>query len=144
MRTKSLFALLFALTLAACATAQSPLGEVEMRNGRIVQIDPVSLEGDHQLGVGAVIGAVAGGVLGHQFGGGSGRDIATVLGAVGGGVAGNVVQNKYVDRRPGQHIMVKLDNGVAIGVTQPTDPALRIGDAVRVEGSGSEARVVRR
>jgi uncharacterized protein YcfJ len=41
---------------------------------------------------GTAIGAVAGGVLGHQIGGGSGRDLATVAGAVAGGYAGHQVQ----------------------------------------------------
>mgnify|MGYP001094076084 CR=1 FL=1 len=41
---------------------------------------------------GSVLGAVAGGVLGHQFGGGRGRDVATVVGALGGGYAGNQIQ----------------------------------------------------
>ena len=41
---------------------------------------------------GSVLGAVAGGVIGHQFGGGRGKDVATVVGALGGGYAGNQVQ----------------------------------------------------
>ncbi len=41
---------------------------------------------------GSVLGAVAGGVVGHQFGGGHGRDIATVAGALAGGFAGNQAQ----------------------------------------------------
>ncbi|XBS71213.1 glycine zipper 2TM domain-containing protein [Acerihabitans sp. KWT182] len=41
---------------------------------------------------GSLIGAVAGGVLGHQFGGGHGRDVTTVAGALAGGYAGNQVQ----------------------------------------------------
>ncbi|TCV98265.1 glycine zipper 2TM domain-containing protein [Biostraticola tofi] len=41
---------------------------------------------------GSVLGAVAGGVLGHQFGGGRGKDVATVAGALAGGYAGNRVQ----------------------------------------------------
>ena len=32
-------------------------------------------------------GALIGGVIGHQFGGGSGRDVATILGAIIGGSA---------------------------------------------------------
>jgi uncharacterized protein YcfJ len=36
----------------------------------------------------AIAGAVIGGILGHQIGGGSGRDIATVVGVVGGGAVG--------------------------------------------------------
>lgn len=38
---------------------------------------------------GSVLGAVAGGVIGHQFGGGRGKDVATVVGALGGEYAGN-------------------------------------------------------
>ncbi|MEO5672536.1 MAG: beta/gamma crystallin-related protein [Ramlibacter sp.] len=38
---------------------------------------------------GAVVGALIGGVLGHQVGGGSGKDAATVGGAVAGGVIGS-------------------------------------------------------
>ncbi len=41
---------------------------------------------------GSILGAVAGGVLGHQFGGGHGRSLATVAGAVAGGYAGNQAQ----------------------------------------------------
>jgi outer membrane lipoprotein SlyB len=65
--------LLAALLMAAGAGAQQ-MGEDEVRFGRIERIDPVSLDGDHHLGLGMVLGAVAGGVLGHQFGGGTGRD----------------------------------------------------------------------
>ena len=146
-------ALLLAALLAACASAIGEGGpqlgeesvhyEESVRYGVITRIEPVSLEGDHQLGLGAVLGAAAGGIIGHQFGGGSGRDVATVIGAVGGGLAGNTIQNRYVDRRPGQHIFVRLNNGVTIAVTEPADPALRVGDRVRVQGRGMDARVVR-
>jgi uncharacterized protein YcfJ len=40
---------------------------------------------------GAIAGALIGGILGHQVGGGSGKDIATVGGAVAGGVVGSNV-----------------------------------------------------
>ena len=140
-------ALLLAALLGACASAIGQggpdLGEESVRYGIVTRIEPVSLEGDHQLGLGAVLGAAAGGIIGHQFGGGSGRDVATVIGAVGGGLAGNTIQNRYVDRRAGQHIFVRLDNGVTIAVTEPADPALRVGDRVRVQGRGTDARVVR-
>ena len=46
---------------------------------------------------GSVLGAVAGGVIGHQFGGGRGRDVATVVGALGGGYAGNQIQGSMQD-----------------------------------------------
>lgn len=49
------------------------------------------VQDQHQI-VGSVLGAVAGGLLGHQVGGGHGKQLATVAGAVGGGYAGNKVQ----------------------------------------------------
>src|SRR5215469_7330590 len=52
---------------------------------------------EHQI-IGTVAGAVVGGVLGHQVGGGSGRDLATVAGAAGGGYAGNRIQKNLQDR----------------------------------------------
>jgi outer membrane lipoprotein SlyB len=135
------------ITLAAtgCASefARPPTGEELVRYGNIVEIQAVELEGDHQLGLGAVIGAAAGALLGNQIGRGSGRDVATVIGAIGGGVAGNTVQNRYVDKRPGQHVIVELDNRVRIAITQPADPNLRVGDHVRVDGAGQQARVIR-
>jgi uncharacterized protein YcfJ len=44
--------------------------------------------GDRNMG-GALAGALIGGVLGHQVGGGSGKDLATIGGAVAGGVIGS-------------------------------------------------------
>ena len=130
--------------LAACATPAPQTGESDVRFGTIKRIEPVSLEGDHQLGLGAIIGGVAGGVLGHQIGGGTGQTVATVAGTLGGAFLGQKAQNKYGERRQGQHIIVQLNNDVAVGITQPVNPDLRVGDAVRVDGSGSDARVVRR
>lgn len=127
--------------LAGCATPQE--GETQVRLGRVTKIEAVTIDGDHQLGVGAILGAIAGGVLGHQIGGGSGRDVATVAGVLAGGYAGNKVQNRYVDRKPGQHVIVQLDNNVSVGITQPVDAALRVGDRVRIEGTGEDARVLR-
>lgn len=147
-----LAAALAAGTLAfvgGCASdghSTQPLGEREqeqVRYGRIIKIDSVQIEGDHQTGVGAVIGGVAGGLLGAQFGGGSARGIATVLGAVGGAFAGSAVERRYANPIPGQYITVKLDNEVTIGITQPVDASLRVGDRVRIQGRGPDARVVR-
>ncbi len=51
--------------------------------------------GDRHQVAGTVIGAIAGGVIGHQIGGGRGRDLATVGGAVGGGVIGKEIQKSH-------------------------------------------------
>lgn len=62
----------------------------ECRNVTVTHKKPVQ---DQNQIAGSVLGAVAGGVIGHQFGGGSGRDVATVVGALGGGYAGNRLQS---------------------------------------------------
>ena len=48
----------------------------------------------HQIG-GTVAGAVIGGLVGHQIGGGRGKDLATVGGAVAGGFAGHEIQKQH-------------------------------------------------
>ena len=143
MLQRMLAAVMTVLLVASCAQSPS-VGETEIRQGRITRIDPVSLEGDHQLGLGAIIGGIAGGVLGHQIGGGTGQTVATIAGVLAGGAVGQGVQKRYGERRQGQHIMVDLGNGYEIGVTQPVNPNLRVGDPVRIEGSGTDARVLRR
>lgn len=55
-----------------------------------VEREQVTNRGDANVG-GAIAGALIGGVLGHQVGGGSGKDLATVGGAVAGGVIGSNV-----------------------------------------------------
>lgn len=43
---------------------------------------------------GAIIGGIAGAILGHQVGGGNGRDAATAVGAVVGAMAGDNLANR--------------------------------------------------
>ncbi len=54
----------------------------ECRNVTVTHRRPVQ---DENRITGSVLGAVAGGVIGHQFGGGRGKDVATVVGALGSG-----------------------------------------------------------
>ena len=67
----------------------------ECHDETVTQKAPVKDE--HQI-LGTVAGALVGGVIGHQVGGGTGRDIATVAGAAGGGYAGNRIQKNLQDR----------------------------------------------
>ncbi len=98
---------------------------------------------EHQL-IGTVAGALIGGVIGHQVGGGTGRDIATVAGAAGGGYAGNRIQKNLQDkdtyktteqkcatvedtsqRRAGYEVRYRL-NGKESTVKMDHDPGERI------------------
>jgi len=65
-------------------------------DGQRVECHYETVKGDEGHPVAApVIGAVAGGVLGHQVGGGRGKDLATVAGAGVGAYAGK----KYNDNK---------------------------------------------
>ncbi|MEA9392003.1 glycine zipper 2TM domain-containing protein [Acerihabitans sp. TG2] len=67
----------------------------QCRNVTVTHRRPVQ---DENKIAGSLLGAVAGGVLGHQFGGGHGKDVTTVAGALAGGYAGNQVQGSLQDR----------------------------------------------
>lgn len=141
-----IFLALAALGVAGCAvtTGDAP-GAVDVRSGVIEQIVPTTLQSTEHTGVGAVLGGIVGGGLGNLMGRGTGREVATVLGALGGGYLGNQMQqNVYNPPLPGQQVIVRIDNGVIVGVTQPVNPALYPGMRVYVDGAGTGARVIPR
>jgi outer membrane lipoprotein SlyB len=70
--------------------------------------------------------------------------VAIAVGAIAGAVGGQYAQNRFETRQPGQQVIVRLPSGVLIAVTQPVNPALRVGQLVYVEGSGPDARVLPR
>ena len=82
-------------------------------------------------GVGAVGGAVAGGVLGHQMGGGRGRDVMTVIGAIAGGLGGHEVE-KNVRKVVKHEVTVRFDDGNTRSFTYDKTPMFRSGDHVRL------------
>jgi outer membrane lipoprotein SlyB len=82
-------------------------------------------------GLGAAGGAVLGGLLGHQIGGGHGRQLATVAGAVGGAVVGNQVEGN-MKATTSYEITVRLDDGSARTFHQNSAPRWEAGDRVKV------------
>jgi len=131
-----------ALVLTACAApGGSQPGAVEIRTGVIEQITSVQIPTNHHQGLGAVVGGLGGLGIGSLIGAGTGRDVAMAVGAIGGAVLGNEVQKKHDQPIPGQQIIVRLQSGVLVQVTQPVGPALAVGRRVYVEGSGEGARV---
>ncbi|MGZ9898586.1 outer membrane lipoprotein [Shewanella gaetbuli] len=80
-------------------------------------------------------GALVGGVIGHQFGGGSGQDVATVLGALlGGGIGHQYGNNQYYLEYKLVELIINLDDGTKVMVIQDLDPGMifNAGDEVRV------------
>ena len=84
-------------------------------------------------------GAVVGGVIGHQMGGGRGKDVATVLGVIGGGLAGNAIE-KNAKKTVEYQIVVRYEDGTKGLFTQATPPSWRPGDKVKVINGVIEGR----
>lgn len=113
------------------APAYDPVPAICHDCGTIESVREIAKEADGS-GVGAVAGGVLGGVLGNQVGNGRGRDLATVIGVVGGAVAGNQIE-KSQKRVVEYQVTVRFEDGTSRVFTQPTAPAWRSGDRVKVE-----------
>ena len=80
-------------------------------------------------------GALLGGVVGNQFGGGSGRTVATILGSViGGSAAHNNQQKSYYKQTHLVELLIQVENGDQYMVVQDQDQSMRFskGDNVRL------------
>jgi outer membrane lipoprotein SlyB len=85
--------------------------------------------------IGAIGGAVVGGILGNQVGRGSGRTAATVVGAGAGAYAGHEIE-KNVTKKAHYQVRVRMSDGTYRTFHQSAQPALAIGQKVRVTGQG--------
>lgn len=120
-------------------TAQAPAAPAVCSSCGVVESIQQQTHRAQGSGLGAGAGAVVGGLLGHQIGGGTGRQLATVAGAVGGAVVGNQVEGNarashtYV-------ITVRMDNGKVRTFHQSAQPGWQPGDHVRVVNGALRAR----
>ena len=81
--------------------------------------------------IGLIAGGVAGAVLGHQVGGGSGKDIATIAGAAGGAYAGHKIEEKMTSSQTWS-VSVRFENGEERSYAYDNDPKFVVGDKVKV------------
>ncbi len=98
--------------------------------GSVISVNVIKQEGEGS-GLGAIGGAVVGGVLGHQIGGGRGRDVATVVGAGAGAYAGHQIE-KNVKTTQTYNVAVRMDDGSTRSFPYQTEPGFRAGDKVKV------------
>ncbi|WP_299807069.1 glycine zipper 2TM domain-containing protein [uncultured Shewanella sp.] len=113
-----------------------PVEKVEF--GQVVSVRNITqkqLVEDRNTGWKTFGGALIGGVIGHQFGGGSGQDVATVLGALLGARVGNTYgDSSYYQELKLVEMMIALDTGEQVMVIQDLDPGMifNVNDDVRV------------
>jgi len=82
-------------------------------------------------GLGAVAGGVAGGLIGSQIGSGTGNTVATVAGVAGGAYAGHQVEKKVKTKKT-YKITVQMNTGKTRVFTQEEEPAVHVGDKVKL------------
>lgn len=93
-----MFVVVSTMFVSGCAFSQHH----EYREGKVIGVEMVKQESiipvrheqcrtvkSHSNAGRTIVGGVVGAAIGRQFGGGSGRDIATALGALGGMIVGN-------------------------------------------------------
>lgn len=98
--------------------------------GVIEAITPQTVRGESSGG-GAIAGAIIGGVVGHQFGSGSGQDVATAAGAVGGAITGNEIEkrrNSYTVYK----LAIRMEKGEVRTLTVSSIEGLHEGEKVEV------------
>ncbi|MCG9750143.1 glycine zipper 2TM domain-containing protein [Vibrio brasiliensis] len=82
-----------------------------------------------------LLGAVVGGVVGNQFGGGTGKEVATAVGAVAGaGIARNNANQVYRLEHKLVEILIETEKGKLIDVIQDIDNTMLFekGNKVRI------------
>lgn len=119
-------------TQAATANDKQSLGSCA-DCGQVVGVTTGTKEGKGGA-LGIIGGGVAGALLGHQVGGGTGKDVATIAGAAGGAYAGHKVEEKLRSTKFWA-VKIRLESGEERTVTLDHDPGLASGDLVKVSGS---------
>jgi outer membrane lipoprotein SlyB len=119
---------------AALKAAKSapPMAAASGNEGRVISVNVQEKQGEGS-GLGAVAGGVAGGLLGHQVGGGTGRNLATIAGVAGGAYAGHQVEKK-VKASKLWVVAVKFNDGREQSFNFDQDPGLAAGDMVKRSG----------
>lgn len=102
------------------------------RCGVIESITPRRVEGEPSAGA-VIAGAIVGGVVGHQFGGGSGKDAATAAGAVGGAYAGSEI-DKNRKAYTVYDVTIRMHEGGVRELTLYSREGLSVGEEVQVTG----------
>lgn len=127
----------------AISTAKARLGTVAAKPapaqtlcagcGKVVAVNLHEKEGEGGA-LGIIAGGATGAVLGHQVGGGMGKDLATIAGAVGGAYAGKKIEEKVKTRKVWA-VSVRYDDGRTHSFEFAQDPDLKVGDTVRNSGN---------
>ena len=139
--------LAMSLVLGGCASSKSSEAytrgqarkEATVKNGTVESVRPVTIEGT-KTPVGAVAGAGVGGIAGSSIGHNKGSAIAAIITGVAGGLVGSAAE-EAITREQGLEIIVKLDAGNTVAITQKADEEFTPGERVHVISNSGASRV---
>lgn len=100
--------------------------------GKVTAVNVREKKGESNA-LGMIAGGLGGALLGHQVGGGTGKQLATVAGAVGGAYAGKKIQEN-VNSKKVWTVEVQYDNGRHASFNFDHDPQIQRGDRVKNAG----------
>jgi uncharacterized protein YcfJ len=100
---------------------------------KVLSVSMTEKEGEGSA-LGVLGGGAAGAVLGHQVGGGFGKDLATIAGAVGGAYAGKKLEEKMKTQKIWT-VAVQYADGHKNSFNFEQDPGFKAGDAVKNSGT---------
>ena len=144
-----------ALVLAGCATGSSSGREYSAKQSRqpltVVEAVVQSVSAvviapeDNETGGGQVAGGLIGAIVGSGAGdrGGRNSQAGAVLGGVLGSLAGTKAQKAF-QRKEGLQIIVRLEGGELLAVTQDADVPFAAGELVYVLRGNGETRISKR
>ena len=101
--------------------------------GKVTAITTAEKAGDSGP-LGVIAGGAAGALLGHQVGGGTGKDLATIAGALGGAYAGKKIEG-MVKTQTVWTVSVQYANGQKANFEFQQDPGMKVGDVVKNSGA---------
>ena len=120
--------------IAAIGSAVTPAPTAACNSCGLVTAVRLSEKTGASGAVGLIAGGLAGAVLGHQVGGGFGKDLATIAGAAGGAYAGKKIEEN-VNSRKLWTVSVRYNDGTSAEFDYEQDPGFKAGDAVRKSGN---------
>ena len=100
--------------------------------GKVIEVTAGEKKGEGGA-LGVIGGGVAGALLGHQVGGGTGKDLATIAGAAGGAYAGHKIEEKMKSTKIWS-VKVRLDSGEERSFEFDHDPGFATGNSVKLSG----------
>lgn len=101
--------------------------------GKVTAVTTAEKSGDSGA-LGVIAGGAAGALLGHQVGGGTGKDLATIAGALGGAYAGKKIEG-MVKTQTVWTVSVQYADGRKANFEFQQDPGMKVGDVVKNSGA---------